>query len=151
MLRLMRDLLSALSVKYVTGAHDAEDALTRLRDNPIDLLISDINLGGVDGIDLTRRIRAGADGVSRALPVLLTVAMPTIGRIHEARDAGVDEVLLKPLCLKGLEKKISLAALHTRNFVMTGSYAGPDRRRPSGVYRGPLRRKDDRPGGDILI
>lgn len=140
-----------MGAKTVRGARHAGEALERLDGDRFDLLVTDIDLPELDGVALTRRIRAGLAGPRRDLPVLLTVALPTIGRIREARDAGVDEILLKPVSIRGLEKKIELAALHTRPFIETARYTGPDRRRPGRPYRGPLRRAGDRRGGDIEV
>lgn len=143
-LRLMRELLSDIGARGQSGATSAEDALLKLQDRPFALVIADVGLPDLDGIELVRQIRCGFRDARRRTPVIMTMAMATVGRIHEARDAGVNEILLKPFNLQGLERKIASALHDRRAFIETAHYAGPERRRAAArAYRGPLRRESD--------
>lgn len=48
-------------------------------------------------------------------------------RVFEARDAGVSEMLVKPISAKGLYQRIAKVVLNPRPFIRTESYFGPDR------------------------
>jgi two-component system chemotaxis response regulator CheY len=64
--------------------------------------------------------------------------------VHEARDAGVDEFLAKPLTAKGVIERMTQVIDHPRPYVRAESYFGPDRRRRADPnYRGPWRREKD--------
>ena len=85
----------------VRQAADGEAALARLEEGPPALLISDIRMPGVDGIELTRRARARYPG----LPVLLVS-----GFADEAARAAVPEMdvafLEKPFTMKTLGERV---------------------------------------------
>ncbi|MFT3810010.1 MAG: response regulator [Micropepsaceae bacterium] len=144
MLRLMREFLSDIGARGLTGTMTAEDALLKLQERPFALVIADVRLSDLDGIELTRQMRYGFRDGRRRTPVLLTMEMATAGRIREARDAGVNEILLKPFNLQGLERKVSAALTDRRAFIETLHYTGPERRRDAArAHRGPFRRKSD--------
>jgi len=65
--------------------------------------------------------------------------------IEAARDAGVNEILAKPITVAGLTQRIEEIVLRPRPFLRTASYIGPCRRRRANPhFAGPWRRKDDR-------
>jgi DNA-binding response OmpR family regulator len=65
-------------------------------------------------------------------------------RVTEARDAGVNEFLAKPISAKALYQRFASIIDNPRPFIRTKHYFGPDRRRQNlGPPRGtPERRKD---------
>jgi two-component system chemotaxis response regulator CheY len=52
-----------------------------------------------------------------------------MSRVIEARDAGVNEFVVKPISVKSLYSRIDSLIHRLRDFVKTGKYFGPDRRR----------------------
>jgi DNA-binding response OmpR family regulator len=65
-------------------------------------------------------------------------------RIEVARDAGVNEILAKPVTPAGLFHRIDEIVKRPRPFVRTNDYAGPcRRRRRDSAYQGPWRRSAD--------
>jgi two-component system, cell cycle response regulator DivK len=75
-------------------AHNGLQALDKVFDSRPDLIVADIAIPGMDGIELCRRLRA--DERTRSVPVL---AMTGYGGRHypdRARRAGADHVLIKP-------------------------------------------------------
>ena len=66
-------------------------------------------------------------------------------RVEQARDAGVNEFILKPLTPTALVSRLEAVLQRPRAFVRLPSYFGPDRRRRDDpAYRGPRRRAEDR-------
>ncbi len=62
--------------------------------------------------------------------------------MHDARNAGVDDFLAKPISAKSLLSRIMAVLGEPRKFIRSGDYFGPDRRRKdSPSYRGAERRK----------
>ena len=67
----------------------------------------------------------------------------------EARDAGVNEFMAKPLTARGVLERLALVIDHPRPFIRSDDYFGPDRRRRTDPrYDGPWRRAGDK--GEVL-
>ncbi|MGH2531214.1 MAG: response regulator transcription factor [Thermomicrobiales bacterium] len=81
-------------------ASDGHAALAAFRDNPPELVILDLMLPGVDGIEICRRIRAAdrADGRHPTLILMLTARGTVADRIS-GLDAGADDYLVKPFSI----------------------------------------------------
>ena len=81
-----------------------------------------------------------------ALLVLATLAAVAVAvvrgrRVAEARDAGVNEFLAKPLSATLLVQRLNGLVASERSFVETATYYGPCRRRRADpYYKGPERR-----------
>ena len=61
--------------------------------------------------------------------------------MRAARDAGVDEVLKKPLTARDLVRHVDVAVSKSRDWVEGMAYVGPDRRRFNSIYYGGTRRR----------
>jgi two-component system chemotaxis response regulator CheY len=147
MLAIASTILRGAGVRSVHEAANGAAALTLLRSKPIDLALVDYNMFPLDGVELTRRIRTGVDGVNTYLPIIMMSGHAEKSRIHAARDAGVTEFLAKPLTAKAIIKRIKSVILNPRPFVQTDIYCGPCRRRKQAAnYDGPLRRSADADG-----
>ena len=75
-------------------AHIAPDgllALNQARDTPPDLVILDIMLPGLDGLEVCRRLRAASD-----VPILMLTARDAVRDRVAGLDAGADDYLVKP-------------------------------------------------------
>ena len=70
---------------------------------PIDVIVLDIMLPGIDGFSLCRRFRQEAD---KATPILMLTAKDTLDDKLEGFDAGTDDYLLKPFILEELEARL---------------------------------------------
>ncbi len=76
----------------VIPASSAEEALELFATRDIDMLVSDVNMGGMDGHELLQRIRV----LAPLLPVLLITAYGSISRSVEAMRNGAVDYLVKP-------------------------------------------------------
>ena len=85
-------------------AGDGEEGLLRLRSNPnaIDLLIVDILMPRLDGLEVTRRLRA--DGSQ--LPILMLTARDQVADRVAGLEAGADDYLVKPFALEELVARV---------------------------------------------
>ena len=101
----------------VSVAPSGEDGLRLARDAPPDLVVLDVRLPGIDGLEVCRRLRAGGD-----VPVLMLTARDEVADRVAGLDAGADDYLVKPFALK--ELKARLRALLRR----TGGDGGPVQR-----------------------
>ena len=97
----MRRALSFEGYEIET-ATDGAVALSHLRHSETDLVILDVMMPHVDGIETCRRIRASGDTV----PVLMLTAKAAVGDRVEGLDAGADDYVTKPFALDELLARI---------------------------------------------
>jgi len=89
--------------KYeVELAVDGEEALDRLAERPVDAVILDVMMPGVDGLEVCRRMRAAGDRT----PVLMLTARDAIDDRVLGLDVGADDYLVKPFALRELQARL---------------------------------------------
>ena len=94
---------------------DGPGALRALRDRPPDLLILDVMVPGVDGLEIARRLRAveAAEGLP-ATPVLMLTARDAVPDRVAGLRAGADDYLVKPFDFEELLARIEALLRRTR-------------------------------------
>ncbi len=136
-------LTSAGAIK-IREVGDGAQALKALQEQPFDLAIVDFNMYPLDGVEFTRLVRNSADSADPYLPIIMMTGHSERSRVQEARDAGVNEFVVKPITAKAMLDRIQAVILRPRPFVRCNGYFGPDRRRMQRRdYEGPFRRSDD--------
>ncbi|MFW6240470.1 MAG: response regulator [Thermodesulfobacteriota bacterium] len=104
--KLARIMLEQLG-HSVISVRDGGEALSRLRTIPVDLVLMDLEMAGMDGYAATRRIRAGDAGESaRNLPVIALTAHAFGEYRDRAGEAGMDGYLTKPIRAAELREAI---------------------------------------------
>ena len=86
----------------MTLAEDGPSALKAARDSAPDLVILDVMMPGMDGVEVCRRLRAGSDG----LPILMLTARDSIGDRVTGLDSGADDYLVKPFAYEELVARV---------------------------------------------
>lgn len=97
------NVLNVELVKFVIGADgcliesapDAAEALLRIQSFHPDLILMDIQMPGMNGLELTRRIKS--DAMTRHIVVLAFTAYAMQGDEQKMRDAGCDGYVSKPI------------------------------------------------------
>ncbi|MGZ8364362.1 MAG: response regulator [Caulobacteraceae bacterium] len=141
---LLIEILRAVGVRKAFEANDGSEALNFLRTQPIDLVICDLAMQPVDGIDFVRLLRNAPDSPAPMVPVIIVSGHSTAGKVGEARDAGANEFLVKPVTARGVLDRIAEVIHHPRSFIRCEGYFGPDRRRRDDPkFKGPYRRASD--------
>ncbi len=85
----------------VEAAADGTSALEIARDNPPDLVLLDLMLPGIDGLEVCRRLRAVSD-----VPILMLTAKEAIEDRVAGLDAGADDYLVKPFAFDELMARV---------------------------------------------
>ena len=93
-LRLLRLLLAAESYEVRT-ADGAEEALAALGDFHPRLILMDLQMPGMDGFELTRRLKGGDE--TRDIVIVALTAYAMKGDEEKARAAGCDGYVTKPI------------------------------------------------------
>ena len=86
----------------VDVAADGHAALEIARDRPPHLVILDVMLPGIDGVEVCRRLRANADDVA----ILMLTGRASVPARVEGLDAGADDYLVKPFAFDELLARI---------------------------------------------
>ena len=95
----------------VEVAYDGSIGWKLFENYNFDLVVLDINLPGINGYDLCKRIRAYNSGV----PIILLTALSTLQDKIEGYDAGADDYIIKPFEFKELLMKIRVLLKRTMN------------------------------------
>nr|WP_314257631.1 response regulator [uncultured Devosia sp.] len=125
---LVSIMLRSLGRKDIREAYDSDKAMAELNRRNFDVVILDDG-AGLDGVALTRKLRACTDCQNRSVPIIMMSAVPDAKRIAAARDAGVTEFLRKPFAANHLQTRLTSLVINPRGFIEGGQYNGPDRRR----------------------
>jgi len=104
MRRIVRNLLKELGFVNVQEAEDGVQALSKLRSEPYDFVVSDWNMPNMTGIELLRSIRG--DAKLKHLPVLMVTAEAKRENIIEAAQAGASGYVVKPFTAATLDEKL---------------------------------------------
>jgi two-component system cell cycle response regulator DivK len=101
--QIIRDLLTFTDYEIVE-AESGEQALEAVAKQRPDLILMDIQLPGMDGYEVTRRIKA--DPALHSIPVFAVTSYALSGEEQKARTAGCDEYVPKPYSPRQLLGKI---------------------------------------------
>lgn len=140
MRELIRAILQAFGIVNIYDGRDGEHGITKIRDFSIDLVITDWVMEPQDGLNLIKWVRTSPDSPDSFLPIIMVTGHTEKARITEARDAGINEFMAKPVSAKSLYRRLVSVIEHPRQFVRTKTYFGPDRRRKVQPFEGPNRR-----------
>jgi CheY-like chemotaxis protein len=83
----------ALSFEVI-AAGDGEEGLAILRERPVDVIITDLSLPGMDGLQLVAEVRK--DAALRGIPIVCLSGYGGSAHEQRARAAGCDRILQKP-------------------------------------------------------
>ena len=103
-LKLLRVLLVSEGYRVET-APSAEIALEWLKDSIPSLILTDLQMPGMDGLELIRRIKANPSMAS--VPVVAVTAYAMFGDEEKAKNAGCDAYVSKPVDTRTLPKLLS--------------------------------------------
>lgn len=126
---LIRSLLVNCGINQVTEAGDGEEALEILRLNPIDLVVADILMSPMGGLEMTRRLRRRQSSLNPAVPILMISGKMDAAAVKDGIDAGVTDFLAKPLAPAAFKQRMETILQKPRETVKSERYFGPDRRR----------------------
>jgi CheY-like chemotaxis protein len=139
-------VLKSVGIKDICEVADGTAAFAAMEEFAPDVAIVDFRMAPMDGVTFTRKVRNDPESKNPFLPIILLTGYGDKPRILEARDAGVTEIIVKPVTANAVIARLNAVIFHPRPFVKNDIYLGPDRRRrKASDYEGPERR--DR-GGD---
>ena len=143
MRKLVMTILQAFGVLQITEAESGDRAWTALRETNPDVVILDWVMEGMSGLDLIQMIRTNPQAPNPFVPVIMLSGHTSLDHVRQARDAGANEFIAKPVSVKTMMSRLVAVIEHPRPYVRTGSFFGPCRRRRAiGEYQGSERRAE---------
>ena len=89
----------------VDTAGDAEAALAAIAANRPDVILMDLQLPGIDGLELTRRLKANP--ATKDIAIIAVTAYAMKGDQEKAHEAGCDDYVTKPINTRALPELIA--------------------------------------------
>ncbi len=108
--RLILRMLEKLG-HQVDVAADGLEAVRLISQKQFDLVLMDVQMPELDGLEATRRIRSGEQENGNRLPILVLTANAMLGDKEKCIEAGADGYLSKPVSLQQLSRAVEDAAL----------------------------------------
>ena len=105
MIRIVRGLLEQLGFRNIDDATDGVTALQKIQQNDYGLILSDWNMTPMTGYDLLKAVRA--DPRTRTTPFVMVTAEAKTENVVAARQAGVNNYIIKPFTLAVLKQKLT--------------------------------------------
>jgi CheY-like chemotaxis protein len=142
---IIRDVLHdfGLSRAHVHQAANGKEALEFLEIRSVDFIITGWRMSPVDGLAMTRKLRDPETTPAPGIPVIFCCSTLNKTVLGQARSAGVNEVILKPISTQAIKSRVTAVLERPRPIITLTTYIGPDRRRERGPWDGKERRSED--------
>ncbi|MBN66857.1 MAG: hypothetical protein CMM94_04740 [Rickettsiales bacterium] len=163
-IKLLENVLRALGFETIFTARDGYEGVKILREQSIDLVITDWDLQPIrqypegvskdkvistewgdfppnNGASFVHSLRHSPTSPHPFVPVIMITGPTLSNNIRYARDAGVNEILMKPVDARNLCRRIIEIVDNPRAFITSDNYKGPDRRRREAAWDKEERRK----------
>ena len=82
------------------------DAFASVKPGDYDMILMDVQMPVMDGLEATRRIRSGENPLGRTIPILAMTANAFLEDMQKSKEAGMDEHLSKPVDIAALEQTV---------------------------------------------
>lgn len=126
---LLLGILLGFGIRRTREANDGSEALEIMANWGPDIILTELEMRPLDGIDFIRLLRGSEQSQGRFIPIIVLTAWSEKRNVIAARDAGINEFLAKPVTPSALLSRLNEVILRPRPFVKTKTYFGPDRRR----------------------
>jgi DNA-binding response OmpR family regulator len=128
-LDIMGQVFIGFGVKAIRKCLTLADAESCINSGvAFDLLVVDCDMPGGAGFDFVTRLRRMDGSDNRLAPIMLVSGHTVPSSITKARDCGANFVVAKPITPKVMFDRVMWLAREERQFVVSDSYVGPDRR-----------------------
>lgn len=142
--KLLEKTMRFLGFRNIDIAYNGTDGFDLFCQKNHDLVLTDWAMPGLNGIELTKKIRTSPLSPNNFVPIIFVSGFCTQSHVTKARDAGANEFLVKPFTATDLYERIEQLIERPRDFVKTPVFFGPDRRRKLDVnFKGERKRKID--------
>ena len=92
--------------KIYPNGQELVDAFASVKPGEYDMILMDVQMPVMDGLEATRRIRNGENPLGRIIPILAMTANAFLEDMQKSKEAGMDEHLSKPVDIAALEQTV---------------------------------------------
>ena len=89
-----------------SNGQEIVDAFASVKPGEYDMILMDVQMPVMDGLEATRRIRNGENPLGRTIPILAMTANAFLEDMQKSKEAGMDEHLSKPVDIAALEQTV---------------------------------------------
>ena len=94
------------SCTICSNGQEIVDAFANVKPGEYDMILMDVQMPVMDGLEATRRIRNGENPLGRIIPILAMTANAFLEDMQKSKEAGMDEHLSKPVDISALEQVV---------------------------------------------
>ena len=94
------------SCTICSNGQEIVDAFASVKPGEYDMILMDVQMPVMDGLEATRRIRSGENPLGRTIPILAMTANAFLEDMQKSKEAGMDEHLSKPVDIAALEQTV---------------------------------------------
>ncbi|MEX0335335.1 response regulator [Vibrio tubiashii] len=103
------NMLVRAGYENLLSAQDGEEALAKLDKHHVDLIITDINMPKVNGLELVKTVREGESGASELTSIIAVTTLSDTATIASCMTLEVDAFLVKPITVQSAQEQIKSA------------------------------------------
>ena len=92
--------------KIYPNGQELVDAFVRVKLGEYDMILMDVQMPVMDGLEAARRIRSNENPLGRVIPILAMTANAFLEDMQKSKEAGMDEHLSKPVDIDALEQTV---------------------------------------------
>jgi CheY-like chemotaxis protein len=104
--KIVTEMLHEIGIGTVKGAADGAEAIEILRVFPADIMLCDLHMTPLDGIELTRLLRNSKDSPNPYIPIVMLSGDATQTQLKNAVNAGAQAFMTKPVKMNALHRKL---------------------------------------------
>ena len=94
------------SCTICANGQEIVDAFASVKPGDYDMILMDVQMPVMDGLEATRRIRSSENPLGKTIPILAMTANAFLEDMQKSREAGMDEHLSKPVDISALEQTV---------------------------------------------
>lgn len=122
---LVATQLANYGIRSVSECGDGVEGLKLMQQVAYDIVLLDYEMTPLNGAEFARLVRRDPSITNPEVPIIMISGYSDLAHVRDARDAGINEFLTKPVAAKTLYKRIEYTLLHPRPFIRTDKYIGP--------------------------
>jgi CheY-like chemotaxis protein len=110
--RVLSEWLDRFGLPYEV-VEDGNEAMRRIESVPYSAVLLDIQIPGIDGYEVARRVRQSEVGSRRRLTIVAVTALARLEDRERCFEAGVDEYIAKPIMADDIKRVVGMIKRHT--------------------------------------
>ncbi len=134
----LRDAMLVQGFRNILDYSDLQRTRQAIIERSPDLIMLDLDREKEEVCNLVREIRHSSISDDPFAVIIALSWHPSIEAVNNSLEAGVDDIVMMPVSIKLVSDRIDILVRNRKEFVVTASYVGPDRRSPEDTRKDPI-------------